>query len=30
MKQEDHPPSGAPLLTPDEWRSLKAICNSKS
>lgn len=30
MKAEDRPPSGPPLLTPQEWISLKAICNSKS
>jgi Zn-dependent protease with chaperone function len=27
MSSEDRPPSGAPLLTADEWASLKAICN---
>jgi Zn-dependent protease with chaperone function len=26
MSAEDRPPSGPPLLTPDEWTSLKAIC----
>jgi Zn-dependent protease with chaperone function len=26
MSQEDRPPSGPPLLTPEEWASLKAIC----
>ena len=29
MNQEDRPPSGPPLLTADEWASLKAICSSK-
>ena len=28
MSREDRPTSGAPLLTPEEWRSLKAICDS--
>ncbi len=27
MTSEDRPPSGSPLLTADEWASLKAICN---
>jgi Zn-dependent protease with chaperone function len=26
MRAEDRPPSGPPLLTPEEWASLKAIC----
>jgi len=26
MSKEDQPPSGPPLLTPEEWASLKAIC----
>jgi Zn-dependent protease with chaperone function len=26
MSREDAPPSGPPLLTPQEWQSLKAIC----
>lgn len=26
MSREDRPPSGPPLLTPEEWASLKAIC----
>jgi predicted Zn-dependent protease len=30
MSSEDRPPSQPPLLTPQEWTSLKAICNSKS
>jgi Zn-dependent protease with chaperone function len=30
MNKEGRPPSGPPLLTPEEWKSLKAICNSKS
>lgn len=30
MNKEDRPPSGPALLTPEEWKSLKAICNSKS
>jgi len=30
MNKEDSPPGGPPLLTPEEWKSLKAICNSKS
>jgi Peptidase family M48 len=30
MSEEDRPPSGPPLLTPEEWTSLKAICNSKN
>jgi predicted Zn-dependent protease len=28
MSDEDRPPSGPPLLTADEWTSLKAICSS--
>jgi Zn-dependent protease with chaperone function len=28
MSKEDQPPSGPPLLTAEEWASLKAICNS--
>jgi Zn-dependent protease with chaperone function len=27
MNHEDRPPSGPELLTPQEWRSLKAICD---
>jgi predicted Zn-dependent protease len=27
MNSEDRPPSQPPLLTPQEWTSLKAICN---
>ena len=30
MNSEDRPPSQPPLLTPQEWTSLKAICNTKS
>jgi Zn-dependent protease with chaperone function len=30
MNSEDRPPSQPPLLTPQEWTSLKAICNAKS
>jgi Zn-dependent protease with chaperone function len=30
MNGEDRPPSQPPLLTPQEWTSLKAICNSRS
>jgi Zn-dependent protease with chaperone function len=30
MSKEDAPPSGPPLLTPQEWKSLKAICESDS
>jgi hypothetical protein len=30
MTREDRPASGPPLLTPEEWRSLKAICASGS
>jgi predicted Zn-dependent protease len=30
MSDEDRPPSGPPLLTPEEWTSLKAICNAKN
>jgi Zn-dependent protease with chaperone function len=29
MSDEDRPLSGPPLLTPEEWTSLKAICTSK-
>jgi predicted Zn-dependent protease len=29
MSREDRPPGGAPLLSPEEWASLKAICRSK-
>jgi Zn-dependent protease with chaperone function len=29
MTDEDRPPSGPPLLTPEEWASLKAICAPK-
>jgi predicted Zn-dependent protease len=28
MSDEDRPPSGPPLLTGEEWASLKAICTS--
>jgi Zn-dependent protease with chaperone function len=28
MSEEDRPPTGPPLLTPEEWVSLKAICKS--
>lgn len=28
INEEDRPASGPPLLTPSEWASLKAICNS--
>lgn len=28
MSEEDRPPSGPPLLTAEEWASLKAICDS--
>jgi Zn-dependent protease with chaperone function len=30
MSREDAPPSGPPLLTPQEWQSLKAICEPNS
>jgi Zn-dependent protease with chaperone function len=30
MSHEDQPPSGPPLLTAEEWASLKAICSGKS
>jgi Zn-dependent protease with chaperone function len=30
MSEEDHPPSGPPLLSAEEWTSLKAICGPKS
>jgi Zn-dependent protease with chaperone function len=30
MSKEDAPPSGPPLLTPQEWQSLKAICEQGS
>jgi Zn-dependent protease with chaperone function len=30
MSEEDRPPSGPPLLSEEEWASLKAICNSKN
>ena len=26
MRDEDRPPTGSPLLTPEQWASLKAIC----
>jgi predicted Zn-dependent protease len=29
MSEEDRPPSGPPLLSAEEWTSLKAICSSK-
>lgn len=28
MSDEDRPPTGPPLLTPEEWASLKAICTA--
>jgi Zn-dependent protease with chaperone function len=30
MKDEDRPPSGPPLLTAEEWQSLKSICHPGS
>jgi len=30
MSDEDQPPHGPPLLTSEEWASLKSICNSAS
>ena len=30
MSEEERPPSGPPLLTAEEWTSLKAICNAKN
>jgi hypothetical protein len=30
MSKADRPSSGPPLLTQDEWRSLKTICDSDS
>ena len=30
MSREDKPGGGPPLLTPEEWRSLKSICDGKS
>jgi Zn-dependent protease with chaperone function len=30
MSDEDRPPSGPPLLSEEEWTSLKAICNVKN
>jgi Zn-dependent protease with chaperone function len=30
MSREDRPPSGPPLLTPEEWVALKAICKTGS
>ena len=30
MTREDKPPSGPPLLTPEEWVALKSICKSGS
>jgi Zn-dependent protease with chaperone function len=30
MSDEDRPPSGPPLLTPEEWASLTAICAAKN
>ena len=30
MSREDQSASGPPLLTSEEWRSLKSICNGKS
>lgn len=29
MSREDRPASGPPLLTPEEWRALKSICETK-
>jgi hypothetical protein len=29
MSRQDQAASGPPLLTPEEWRSLKSICDSK-
>jgi Zn-dependent protease with chaperone function len=29
MSKEDRPPSGPPLLSPEEWAALKQICGSK-
>jgi hypothetical protein len=30
MSREDRAASGPPLLTAEEWRSLKSICDGKS
>jgi hypothetical protein len=30
MSSEDRPPNGPPLLTAEEWASLKAICHSNN
>jgi hypothetical protein len=30
MSREDRSASGPPLLTSEEWRSLKSICDGKS
>jgi predicted Zn-dependent protease len=30
MSSEDRPPGGPPLLTAEQWASLKAICKSSS
>lgn len=30
MSEADRPPTGPPLLAPDEWTALQAICRSKS
>jgi hypothetical protein len=30
MSREDKPGGGPPLLTSEEWRSLKSICDGKS
>jgi hypothetical protein len=30
INSEDRPPSQPPLLTPQQWTSLKAICDTKS
>jgi len=30
MSEHDRPPSGPPLLSDEEWASLKAICNVKT
>jgi hypothetical protein len=29
MSREDRPSGGPPLLSPEEWAALKAICKSK-
>jgi predicted Zn-dependent protease len=30
MRAEDRPPTGAALLTAEEWASLKSICKAKN